>query len=123
MLEELSEEEGSDLEQLAYRLMISRVVIRQQYIALLAKGGSVTRLLRTKNGIRMCVNRVRRAGRLSRQSLPSPGTNGSFGLWTAMVLGVCPLGRQGPHSTSPSRHSTRALLHSGSRRNFRPVHQ
>jgi hypothetical protein len=52
--------------------MMRHVVIRQQCTALPVKGGSATRMLRTKIGIRVCVNRVRKAARLDRQSLQNP---------------------------------------------------
>jgi hypothetical protein len=52
--------------------MMGRVVIRQQCIALLAPGGSATLMLRTKIGIRVCVNRRTKAARLNRQSFTNP---------------------------------------------------
>jgi hypothetical protein len=75
MIEEFNEQEGAPTSSAcvrACRPMMRHVVIRQQCTALPVKGGSATRMLRTKIGIRVCVNRERKAARLSSRPERNP---------------------------------------------------
>ena len=78
MLEEFNEQEGPDLERLCQGVSPSDEPCGYpgRCIALLAKGGSATHTLRTRIGIRVCVNRVRKAARLDHQSFAKSLSSG-----------------------------------------------